>query len=134
MEFLSTLTFKEYAIITTLIVIILLVVFKKFFSKIYNKFLLKCEKFIKPIVDEAVIKSAEYLNSKTGQEKMDLAVKYVQEHTKNSPWFIKIFLTNFNKAWLVNIIEKAYQTYKFVLDSQISDESIDIKGNEVKKN
>lgn len=107
--------------------------FKKLFAKLYGKTVAKIEKWLVPVIDEAIKKSAEYLNSKTGQEKMDLAVKFVQDKSVEMPWYLKIFFTHFDKSWLVDTIERAYQIYKVNMDSQLTDTDIDIKGNEVKK-
>lgn len=110
-----------------------LVLFKRVFAKLYSKTVAKIEKWLVPVIDEAIKKSAEYLNSKTGQEKMDLAVSFVQNKSKEMPWYLQIIFNRFDKAWLVDTIEKAYQIYKINMDSKLTEEDIDVKGNEVKK-
>ena len=123
---------SEQFMITVILLILLLVLLKKYLSKFYNKILGKIEKYIIPLADQAVLYSAKYLNSETGQAKMDAAVKFVKEHSKTLPWYIKIFLSNFNKKWLVDRIEDCYQAYKLNMEgSTVTDKDIDIKGNEV---
>ena len=63
---------------------------------------------------------------------MDAAVLFVKEHSRVLPWYIKIFLSNFNKKWLIDRTEDCYQAYKSNMEnSTITDKDIDIKGNEV---
>lgn len=124
---------SEKLICVIIFLILLLVILKKYLSKFYNKILGRIEKYIIPLADQAVLYSAKYLNSETGQAKMDAAVLFVKEHSKSLPWYIKIFLSNFNKKWLVDKIEDCYQAYKSNMEnSTITDKDIDIKGNEVK--
>lgn len=86
---------------------------------------------VKAIIKEAIRYSAEYLNGKEGQEKMDAAVKYVQEHSNSLPFLARIFVERFvTKAKLVDMIEKIYQILKDSLKLEFPDELIDIKGNE----
>ena len=126
---------SEQFMITVILLILLLVVLKKYLSKFYNKILGRIEKYIIPLADQAVLYSAKYLNSESGQAKMDAAVLFVKEHSRTLPWYIKIFLSNFNKKWLVDRIEDCYQAYKTNMEnSNITDKDIDIKGNETETN
>ena len=127
---LSGLESNELFMLSIIFLMAILVLLKKFFSNFYNKIIGKVENFIKPIADEAVKNSAKYLNSASGQAKMDAAVAFVKEKGKAYPWYIRIFLSKFNKKWLVDRIEDAYQLYKKTMNSNISNEELDIKGNE----
>lgn len=97
---------KGSIIIIVLVVILLIVLFIK---KQYNIFI------------EAIRNSETALNSQKGQEKLDYAVKYVQDKL---PIILRLVMT---KKAIVNIIE--YLLNKG-LQYMGSEEKIDIKGNE----
>lgn len=133
LEHFNQLSVEAKFIAVIFVIAIVIVILKKVFFNFYNKSVVKLEKYLVPIIDEAVIRSAKYLNSISGQEKMDLAVKYVQEKSKTLPWYLQFIFINFDKKHLVDSIERAYQVYKQNMNSKVPDEIIDIKGNETKK-
>lgn len=92
-------------------------------------------KALKQISEEGIKMSAKYFNSNEGQKKMDNAVLYLQNKTKDLPWLARIIIEKFGtKAMLVNIIEWFYKFAKKKLQLEIQDEDMDVIGNEVKKN
>jgi hypothetical protein len=85
--------------------------------------------------EEGIRASAKYFNSDERQKKLENAVIHLQNRVKDLPWLVRILLENFGtKAVLVTIIEWFYKLIKEKLKLEISEEEMNIKGNEVKKN
>lgn len=92
-------------------------------------------KALRTASEEGIRASAKYFNSDEGQKKLENAVLHLQNRVKDLPWLARVLLENFGtKAVLVTIIEWFYKLIKEKLKLEISEEEMDIKGNEVKKN
>ena len=92
-------------------------------------------KALKQISEEGIRTSAKYLNSSSGQEKLENAVAHLRNKSKDLPWLARIIVEKFGtKAVLVTIIEWFYKLIKNKLQLELSEEEIDVVGNEVKKN
>ena len=111
-----------YYLITLVILIIVAI-----FTKNY--------KALKQISEEGIRTSAKYLNSSSGQEKLENAVAHLRNKSKDLPWLARVIIEKFGtKAVLVTIIEWFYKLIKNKLKLELSEEEIDVVGNEVKKN
>lgn len=92
-------------------------------------------KALKQISEEGIRTSAKYLNSSSGQEKLENAVAHLRNKSKDLPWLARIIVEKFGtKEVLVTIIEWFYKLIKNKLKLELSKEEIDIVGNEIKKN
>ena len=92
-------------------------------------------KALKQISEEGIRTSAKYLNSSNGQEKLENAVAHLRNKSKDLPWLARVIIEKFGtKAVLVTIIEWFYKLIKNKLQLELSEEEIDVVGNEVKKN
>ena len=92
-------------------------------------------KALKQISEEGIRTSAKYLNSSSGQEKLENAVAHLRNKSKDLPWLARVIIEKFGtKAVLVTIIEWFYKLIKNKLQLELSEEEIDVVGNEVKKN
>lgn len=111
-----------YYLITLVVLIIVAIVTKNYQA-------------LKMVSEEGIRTSAKYLNSSSGQEKLENAVAHLRNKSKDLPWLARVIIEKFGtKAVLVTIIEWFYKLIKNKLQLELSEEEIDVVGNEVKKN